>query len=150
MRLTFFEYLMMVAVAALLFCVIVPRITSALPEVRASRATALAVRLDALTSQWLNAGGLAGPGEPDHLSLTRHMLECFTSAPGVPYTSPSGSSPVNYVGEPTAAPAAFRLQGFENVRLSVDYLPSGLRAIFIENQFAAVFDGSRWQVWPTP
>lgn len=148
MRLSFFEGLMLVAVFALLFCVIVPRISDSLPEVRAARANALAARLDALTAQWLNAGGLMGPGQPDRLILTRHLLLCFASPRGVLFTSPHDSSPVNYVGEPSAAAAAFRVPELSRAQFTSGYLPSGLKAVFISRQFAAVYDGARWQVWP--
>lgn len=150
MRLTLFEVLMLLALLALGLGVVAPRITAALPEVRASRARALAVELDALTARWLNAGGLAGPGEIDRTALTQNLLACFSSPQGQRYTSPAGTHPFNYVGEPTAAPADFRLRGLAQAQLKIAALPSGLRAVFVEDQFAALYDGTHWQVWPAP
>lgn len=141
---------MLLLVAALGAFVVVPRVTAAQPQVQASRARALAVELDTLTARWLNAGGLAGPGQADRLALTLELLRCFTSPAGRAYTSPAGTHPYNYVGEPTTACAALRLAPLSGCALSFGTLPSGLRVVFIGGQFAALFDGTHWQVWPQP
>lgn len=153
MRFTAFEFFMALALVALTTWFVVPRVMDGSPQLQASRAQALSLKLEALYAQWQQVGGISGNPDENPALLTQRLLECFTAPRGVPYVSPTQPVYSRVFERPglQPSPADVRLEGFTGVPVRLTQLPNDpqQQAVLLDGTYAILFDGQRWQVWPS-
>lgn len=136
---------------------IFPRVVQASPELRASQASVLEIRLQQLYDNWRLAGGVHGPGDKKIPELlTQNLLTCFTSPVDTPYASAIvGPRSLGHAGvyeRPSLSPnpSHYRIPSLSQPQYPpVEFTDaSGLHrfGVLLPGNFAAAFDGSTWHI----